>query len=203
MVLDDAERKERERLKATAGSTSYSSTIPPWEQENEWGNDGLVTVQSARWGEFLGILEGCDHWEIRGTGRTETNLDLSIGNITNRVTGEGWTLGDWSRFVGAWRKQEKGTSERLELAQATGMVPSDVRETDRITQDSRNDDPVVKASADKLSAVFDWIVEHVPTSANPLPPKENDKTTGNDLVAKFDLERFFVALTRKLYDEGL
>ncbi|KAH0832129.1 alpha beta-hydrolase [Lanmaoa asiatica] len=195
MVLDDAERKAREQLKAA------TATIPPWERETEWGNDGLVTIQSARWGQFLGVLSGCDHWEIRGAGGMEMNVELpsGIGNITNRIAGEGWALGDWSRFIGAWRKQEKGASEELELAQATG-----IGETERITQDSRHD-PVVKSSTDKLSAVFDWIVEHVPTSGNTLPPKEKllPKKTVNDSATKFDLERFYVALTRKLYDEGL
>lgn len=196
MVLDDAERKTRARLKATAvaaGNTSYG----PWEEENEWGNDGLVTVQSARWGEFLGILSGCDHWEIRGTGGLDLNVELpsGIGNITNRIAGEGWALGDWSRFIGAWKKQEKGASEGLELA---SMVSSETGVTERITQDSRND-PVVKASTDRLSAVFDWIVEHVPTSGNASPKK----TVKNDLATKLDLERFYVALTRRLYDEGL
>lgn len=203
MVLDDAERKARERLKAAAPNTSYSSTIPPREQENEWGNDGLVTVQSARWGEFLGILNGCDHWEIRGAQGMDMNMELpsGIGNITNRVAGEGWALGDWSRFIGAWRKQEKG----LELARATGIGSSENGETGRITQDGRND-PVVKASTDKLSAVFDWIVDHVPTSGNASLLKEKpppEKMVKNDLATKFDLERFYVALTRKLYDEGL
>ena len=207
MVLDDAERKARERLKATAGNTSYASSAPPWEQEHEWGNDGLVTVQSARWGEFLGILSGCDHWEIRGSGGMEMNVDLPLGldNITNRIAGEGWALGDWSRFVGAWRKQERGTSGGLELAQATGIASSDSRETERMAQESRND-PVVKASTDKLSAVFDWIVDRVPASGNASRPKGKrsaKEAAKNDLATEFDLERFYVALTRKLYDEGL
>ncbi|PWN98902.1 alpha/beta-hydrolase, partial [Tilletiopsis washingtonensis] len=30
------------------------------------GNDGLVSVQSAKWGTFLGVVEGCDHWDLRG-----------------------------------------------------------------------------------------------------------------------------------------
>lgn len=205
MVLDDAERNAREQLKAAAGRTSDTSSTPLWEREDEWGNDGLVTVQSARWGEFLGILSGCDHWAIRGAQGMEMNVELpsGIGNITNRVAGEGWALGDWSRFIGAWRKHEKGASEGLQLAQATGVVSSDTGETERIVQDSHND-PVVRASTDKLSAVFDWIVEHVPTSGNArkekLPPK---KSAQEHSATTFDLERFYVALTRKLYDEGL
>jgi triacylglycerol lipase len=53
MVLDGWEESERIRIKE--GGMSMS-----WEDEREWGNDGLVTVQSAKWGEFLGIMEGCD-----------------------------------------------------------------------------------------------------------------------------------------------
>lgn len=32
------------------------------------GNDGLVSVSSARWGEFLGTVDGAHHWELRGEG---------------------------------------------------------------------------------------------------------------------------------------
>ena len=38
---------------------------------------GLVTVQSMRWGEFLGILEWCDHWEMQGARGIELDLPLS------------------------------------------------------------------------------------------------------------------------------
>ncbi|CED84603.1 E [Phaffia rhodozyma] len=29
------------------------------------GNDGMVSVSSAKWGEFLGIVDDCNHWELR------------------------------------------------------------------------------------------------------------------------------------------
>ena len=32
------------------------------------GSDGLVSVNSARWGEFLGMIENWDHWDVRGPG---------------------------------------------------------------------------------------------------------------------------------------
>lgn len=53
MVLDGWEESERARIKD-------EGTSKRWEDEREWGNDGLVTVQSAKWGDFLGIMEGCD-----------------------------------------------------------------------------------------------------------------------------------------------
>ncbi|SPO32542.1 related to TGL2 - triacylglycerol lipase [Ustilago trichophora] len=45
------------------------------------GNDGLVSVESAKWGEFLGVMEGCDHWDLRGGGapRWRQNVNPSTG----------------------------------------------------------------------------------------------------------------------------
>lgn len=68
MVLDGAEEKKRAGLRAAweeengdgVSAKSNGKSVPLWAQGWEWGNDGLVTVQSAKWGEFLGILEGCD-----------------------------------------------------------------------------------------------------------------------------------------------
>ena len=64
MVLDGVEETERGKLKKfwedSGGQNWGDHNIPLWANEREWGNDGLVTVQSAKWGEFLGIMEGCD-----------------------------------------------------------------------------------------------------------------------------------------------
>jgi len=62
MVLDSFEEGYRASLRAAweKEDRPNSSKIPLWAQEREWGNDGLVTIQSAKWGEFLGIMEGCD-----------------------------------------------------------------------------------------------------------------------------------------------
>ena len=40
------------------------------------GNDGLVSVNSVHWGEFLGMLEGADHWALCGASGIELNIDL-------------------------------------------------------------------------------------------------------------------------------
>jgi triacylglycerol lipase len=100
MVLDGVEETEREKLKklwenASVGQEWGDHNIPLWANEREWGNDGLVTVQSAKWGEFLGIMEGCDRkfflmssiglfiiiqccidWEMRGARGIEFGVDL-------------------------------------------------------------------------------------------------------------------------------
>jgi triacylglycerol lipase len=67
-ILDETEKGERLKLKKTweerqeldrMGADDVDG-VPLWGQEKEWGNDGLVTVQSAKWGEYLGVMEGCD-----------------------------------------------------------------------------------------------------------------------------------------------
>lgn len=53
LVLDGAEQAR----------VNQGCAAPP-----EWrGNDGLVSLESARWGEFLGTFDACDHWEMRGS----------------------------------------------------------------------------------------------------------------------------------------
>lgn len=72
LVLDGAEKRRVGQDKAA----------PP-----EWrGNDGLVSVDSARWGEFLGTFDMCDHWEMRGSSGLST-AELSkqaVDEVTRR-----------------------------------------------------------------------------------------------------------------------
>lgn len=242
MVLDGFEEKGREKLKKEwEEKKGRGGHIIPgralWEQQDQWGNDGLVTVQSARWGEFLGILEGCDHWVMRGARGLELDFDfdiplppLGIGSAGANEKGDGWGLKDWGKFVGAWRKQEQRemreseNKRKLEEIRAGGTViaaSSDIlREKHRTTQQERDrererehDDAIVKSSTDKLSAVFDWVVDQVPTppnltskdmsSAHTEMKQEKKSPAKNELATKMDLERFYVAMSRKLYDEGL
>nr|VWP00430.1 MFS domain-containing protein [Ganoderma boninense] len=163
MVLDGFEERERARLRELNHALAFVDA--------EWGNDGLVTIQSARWGEFLGVLEGCDHWELRGA----RGLDVDLPSIPGP---DGWNLGDWGKFVRAWKREEKkaarevgvGLSEqRVALAAAAGISFEDEREArdprKKPGKESMNADEVVKSSTDKLSAVFDWIVDSTPAKA--------------------------------------
>ncbi|KAJ7057130.1 hypothetical protein C8F01DRAFT_1372423 [Mycena amicta] len=104
MVLDGVEARERQRQRQLWESGASDS--PLWSHDREWGNDGLVTVQSAKWGEFLGIMEGCDHWEMRGARGLEFGvalpaipaIGLSPSSNSSPSQGDGWGLMDWGRF---------------------------------------------------------------------------------------------------------
>lgn len=60
LILDKA------ALTGTCGAEADGS----YEAQNtpSAGNDGLVSITSARWGEFLGVMENWDHWDVRGPG---------------------------------------------------------------------------------------------------------------------------------------
>lgn len=226
MVLDGYEQRQREHRGEE------------WQFEDggdRWGNDGLVTVKSARWGEFLGIMEECDHWEMRGASGLELELDLWGGNGSaakegdSRAGSDGWSLGDWGRFVGAWKKEEKkardagaALSERQEKDQEFDKAKGHALDESVKEKEQGFADDVVKASTEKLSAVFDWIVDQVPSrssspsthAAQQASSHAVDATASaemdtkksqakSELATKADLERFYVALCRKLYDEGL
>ncbi|GBE85094.1 Alpha/Beta hydrolase protein [Sparassis latifolia] len=225
MVLDGFEEKERERLRDD----------PRWDRSDEWGNDALVTVQSARWGEFLGIMEGCDHWDVRGA----RGIDVDILSVPGLHIGKGgskpkteesarkheeesWSVADWRKFVRMWKREEKEAAK--DAAAGISQRTHEERRANRRKGGKAEADEVVKSSTDKVSAVFDWIIEQVPSkrSFSLLPSsgqesgdapssaagktdreKTEKQADRSDLATKMDLERFYIALCRKLYDEGL
>ena len=196
------------------------------------GNDGLVSVESARWGEFLGALEGADHWALRGASGIEL-LDTNLASIVGK---DALGLADWGRFVRAYGRVGGGAEGGQ---QAQGTIASGWKE-DRISSppSSSSSDEGLRSSTERLSTVFDWLVEQVPigsrnafsfagdgdskssggvSGAGGVGAKQMEDATslgkreGNgkgdgrrgDLESKRDLERLYVALARKLYDEGL
>lgn len=191
---------------------------------------------------------------MRGARGIEFGVDLpaipaiglgGVSSLASRTAaGDGWGFGDWGRLVGAWKKEETMEKEVVANAETSGShkpVPTKSSPQERAQERARrreSDDAVVKSSTDKLSAVFDWLIEQVPA-----PPrlgakekvmedvkkrtkqevveirqdrrspevsemqkhmnKEGQGRRVNELASKQDLERFYIALSRKLYDEGL
>lgn len=242
VVLDSTENEERKHA---------PKDIPP----DDWGNDGLVNIRSARWGEFLGTLEGVDHWDIRGgsgafgfnaNGEREWGVDLSLpSGIRNSLSDP------FSQFPTAWREigrligaKSSAEDEKRERESAHSKNISDNSDKEN-EANAQQDDAVVKSSTDKMSAVLDWLSDQAPfTKSNNKdsdalesqnPPKagaapakavlaaaasgiapssvrraskereaegKKEEQTAHDPHMKFDLERFYIALTRKLYDDG-
>lgn len=191
--------------------------------------------------------------------RGARGLDIDLPSLNNLSLGlssasDAWSIMDWSRFVSAWKREERIERDaKFQASAASGSSPSHSPPSSRysMTQDQPNvnNDHVVKASTDRLSTVFDWLIDQIPasaksistsSSANPAnssfkapekvveaaneimdelkkkiqartleqeeaAAKTKAPTNGksNELESKEDLEKFYVALSRKIYDEGL
>ncbi|CAE6517551.1 unnamed protein product [Rhizoctonia solani] len=175
-ILDAAEYQNMGRTPEWGGEFQ---DIDGWEGvKRRWrGHDGLVSVASSRWGEFLGVIEGADHWELRGSSGASPALShttTSPGTSPDSTNGNGWT--EWAKSFSLWQA---------------------ARSTDAST-DTRHA---------KASAALDWVVNAVSSSHAANPGGENDpvrvRRRAEDGVPVFELEKFYVALCKKLYEDGL
>ena len=225
-VLDASEKEAQERH--------------PNPDNEEWGNDGLVSVRSARWGEFLGILEGCDHWDVRGTRSIRTRSNNDIGG-SGSGSGSDWHVNiplfadllsslsdplkkaEWIQILGERRNEER--KRREGKSKRTGNI--DAQGSQNGAKDEIEDE-IIRSSTEKVSAMIDWATEQVTTSLHlsGLTPtsyvtsssssslasvQKKDRECidvmkgkeAEDLRPKFDVERFYVSLCRKLYNDGL
>jgi len=77
-------------------------------------------------------------------------------------TARGWSLKDWGKFVGAWKEAgaEKRRGEEQKASRYKGRSACCVSyNTGGAISNGSKDDAVVRSSTDKLSAVFDWLIE--------------------------------------------
>lgn len=201
LVLDGHESKLREQ------PDSLSRRNPDWQ----WGNDCLVSIESARWGEFLGVLDGCDHWAMRGASVLDLNYDFSsvsasIPSLSGIKLGGGngkegeWSLLDWGKFVRLWKTEE--SKQMLSNQRHSAGIERDGLSV----EDAEERENALKTSTDKVSAMLDWIVDQVPLTSKgkgEISAAGKEESRKQDIASKEGLERLYVALSRKLYDEGL
>jgi len=181
--LDESELAERRSLENSGQA----------DPTRIWGNDGLVTVRSAQYGEWLGVVDGCDHWDTRGA------------NGFSRAWVEGRS--GWGQFLGA----RMGHTREVE-DEVAASLPSTQRGTMHIDggQCGNPDGETANGAAPALS---DWIADKVSSQAG-IPGlastqstidkqgPERSQTLRSSKI-KFDLELFYIALARNLYDAGL
>jgi triacylglycerol lipase len=169
------------------------------------GNDGLVSVSSARWGEFLGVVDDCHHWELRGEGGLWPNGGISSDKPQGKPDGSkpgGW---DWQGGIG----QELGLD-------GPGGIKAGV--TKKV---GKNEKEKTSSSWDlaQVGQVVDWVTDLLPGEARTgtgkkqmaeaTREKEKEEARGKGEAEKkkkkekFDLARFYGGLMLKLREDGL
>jgi triacylglycerol lipase len=173
--------------------------------------------------EFLGTVEGADHWEVRGARGRELDLDLAgLQAVSLAIPTPSLPEWDWARWLSAWRrsgaaKQAEDAAAAVAAAAAASRDGGAPVPAPAPAKDGKND------GGEKLSAFFDWVAEQVPadplarvsarvtggaggtTPADVEAAAQGTKRAGerNELVTTDDRARFHVAPCRKLYVEGL
>ncbi|GAA6013774.1 hypothetical protein JCM10207_008186 [Rhodosporidiobolus poonsookiae] len=169
LVLDGAE----------AARVAQGVACPP-----EWrGNDGLVSLESARWGEFLGTFDHCDHWEIRGSSGlssaeaskqaieqvTQSEIrdtpEPKQGEKAEKVQGgkedkedKGWQWQDVYALVGNLTGGGHGDGKK----EAGPSKPAKVEEKKHDSHD-----------AEGLASAASWIIRQLPGADSPPSPSSS------------------------------
>jgi triacylglycerol lipase len=145
------------------------------------GNDGLVSVSSARWGEWLGTVDGCHHWDLRGEGGLFPNgpsiSDKPEGRPDPSSPG-GW---DWKSDLSetgvAERAAKKAADAGASSAEA-GMASFETLKqgaaavTEAARELSERSGEVIKSSAPahwdvaQVKQVVDWVADLIPTTGS-------------------------------------
>lgn len=191
-------------------------------REPQWtGNDGLVTIESAKWGEFLGTIDACDHWELRGSSGLLDEAKQAKEAAKAMGLTEAQKLELVSTKVKSWQWQDVYALVQKATA-GKGTKPEEGKAIEPTATAAQTDD------AKGIASLASWITRRLPNSVNatspapasPAPAPAPATSTlpagamsdarmlyGGSVSAanpdKFNLERMCLAVCRKLHNEGL
>jgi triacylglycerol lipase len=181
------------------------------------GNDGLVSVKSAKWGDFLGAVDDTHHWDLRGEGglwpnglgSDEKKEPSKEDKDPSKSSGEYIMPGGWD-----W---EDSLDEYLGLNvdKVKSVVPGMSSEQQKKDKTNGKDGGWDIAQVGQL---LDWVTDALPGSKAQEKGKQQiqeardaakDQAGGKkvekvkkDKRDKFDLAKFYGGLMLKLREEG-
>ena len=185
------------------------------------GNDGLVSVSSAKWGEFLGTVDECHHWDLRGEG----GIFPSGGTTSNKPEGRpdtskpgGWDWeGELTHQLGLQGGDAGLSTKNPEAAKSNGQEAG-------VSSSGSSSWDVAQ-----VGQVLDWVTGQLPGGKNSETGKrqladaqrekekeerrqsgaggmKRERSEGEDGEKrkrdKFDLARFYGGLMVKLREDG-
>ncbi|KAG0142608.1 hypothetical protein CROQUDRAFT_81940 [Cronartium quercuum f. sp. fusiforme G11] len=190
------------------------------------GHDGLVTIESAKWGEFLGVIDGTDHWEMRGSSGFGLNHHdhQRLDKIIEQSHPKNDDDSNWfyiNKLIKRWIKFNHQQQAPNHCTTLRSMSEIEDEVENKIESKSSDSSYTFKnwlsLSHDKLLCKEDHLNDNknhvdqphhdlfIPT-INPTFPLDDlqfDLLNSNqNQNLKFDLELFYTALCRNLYDHG-
>ena len=155
------------------------------------GNDGLVNVSSAKWGEFLGVVDDCHHWDLRGEGglfpqggsigepskKESSGSSLpsqppgsASGTGTDGIMPGGW---DWGSLTGVGEHLGLASGEQDKMRQHQAEMDAELRQRHAQEKDAGKAGTSPAATGNKSDPsgwdiaqvggdVFDWVMDLLP-----------------------------------------
>ncbi|KAM0791325.1 hypothetical protein ACM66B_005795 [Microbotryomycetes sp. NB124-2] len=181
------------------------------------GNDGLVTIESAQWGEFLGVIDNCDHWNMRGSSGlvSAAASAQAIQEVTGLGRAEeagsakasnGWQWQDLYALIGSKSKTVKEGVQQGKGSGAATDEASSGTSAKSTTSSQATDSTSSSFSREEnkgLATVANWVITHLPGVSSPAQPsasvaeaekqlqrrtKDSDNTVEAASVAKSSLD---------------
>lgn len=182
------------------------------------GNDGLVSVKSAKWGEYIGAVDDTHHWDLRGEGGIWPNgLATEDPGMSKDKAKEGKKEKDGLILPGAWDWADD-VEEYLGLNLLTSSDKKDKKSDKGVKADGNGKDKKEDGGWDiaQVGQLLDWVTDALPGSKttesgkrqiqearderdNKMSGKKDGKKQERD---KFDLAKFYGGLMLKLRDDG-
>ena len=168
-------------------------------------------------------------WEMRGARGIEFGVDLpalppiglgvSTAGHRNSTGGDSWGVNQWGRFVSGWKKEEKSNPNRTPEERARERARDDAAiksSTDKLSAvlDWVSEQVPTPSTGQVLADMKAKTAQAIAEIRGEVRDAQSQNHGGdaeskgkrkerNELETKGDLERFYVALSRRLYDEGL
>ncbi|EOQ99319.1 hypothetical protein E3P92_03870 [Wallemia ichthyophaga] len=153
------------------------------------GNDGLVSVSSAKWGEFLGVIDGVDHWWMRGSrGFPKEKKSTTVTDATTNTKQNIYSTpeSNWQdvnkQIESNWR------GENVESYPGTSSTSGTSNESD-------------PSASSSVSSIAKWFSDRIPNTSQ--ENQSGHKADEGGLDKGMDREQFYIALCHKLYQDGL
>jgi triacylglycerol lipase len=150
------------------------------------GNDGLVSVSSAKWGEFLGVVDECHHWDLRGEGGLWPNGGIQTEKPQGKPDGSkpgGW---DWQGRDHK-EKEESGMLSGIVQELGLGGDKDKVEDTVKLEKQAGKAGEVDKGANSsswdlaQVGQVIDWVTD--------LLPGDSPTETGKKQMAEATREK--------------
>ncbi len=138
------------------------------------GNDGLVSVSSAKWGEWMGVIDNAHHWDLRGEG----GLWPQGGSLERKPEGkpdpnspDGW---DWDAMKAVSEKGDSDSTAKIGIAkietvkrgaEAVSLAMKELKGgVEKVASTTKGMTPDLSGNWDmaQVGQVVDWVADFMP-----------------------------------------